>query len=73
MSLRKMRIAEKECGRGVGALSPQILPLHGSTEGSAEAVRSVKEHCGTLQLRVVVSYYSSSDDYSVVGRICGPW
>lgn len=73
MSLRKMRIVGMECGHEVGALIPHILPLHRSAEGSAEAVRSVKEHCGTLQLWLVVSYYSSSADYSVVGRICGPW
>lgn len=40
-----------------------------SAERSAEAERGVKEHCGTLQLCLVVFYYSSSAYYSVVGRI----
>lgn len=60
--------------RGVGALVPehrcrQCSSSRESAERSAEAVRGVKEHCGTLQLWLVVFYYSSSAYYSIVGRI----
>lgn len=59
---------------GIGALVLQHRCWHcsssmESTERSDEAVSGVKEHCGTLQLWLVVFYYSSSAYYSVVGRV----